>query len=858
MKKNFFFWFTAAVTIAALVFTGCSSPGGETPITPTLTGITVTPPSRSIGIGQTASSPLVAAPVPTTETLGSITWSSEDTSKVTVNAAGIISGVAITTSPVKVYATSVAYPSIKGYCEVTVTEHGVTPTAISVTPTTKSLTIGQTSTLTATQEPTDAADTIEWTSEDTDTVTVNKDTGVITAVAITASPVKVYATSKENPTISGYCEVTVTEGPLELKLTFIPKPGSTATQPTLPTKDADNIYTFDKLLDGDNAVTGNWASASGFEDVILVYPDRMLTGNFKLRARVKVTDATVNSSSKGLIVGAFAGAEGIGDFATGGGGTVTTGINLRSNGALRNYQSRESEKLAATGLNVTSVSNKEEEFIYEVIRDENGIITNTYISKTGDILTSYSSSSPISYSTAGVYIQADTPVYAGIALAAIAAKISQIELWDGDLDGDPVFYSGDSTAAPVPVTGISITVAGSKGTLTTSGTNPGTSANPAQYYVTETAAEGSLELLAEIIPAYADIPGAQFWLSEDHTNDSSISVNQTSGVVTIGSGTGVRSATILALSNDPIEAGYYLTITVTPSYVPVDPFDIVSTSVEMLEGNTLDISTDINLALVTDPEIVWTTSDSTTIVFVENGNEVDTVTGPTARIKGLLAGTATITATATTTDGSTPTVEVATEEFTVKSTAGALLHWKFESLPTGWSENADTAATSTSPATTNVAVLYEGLNLRADLRNQRMVTVSTTSGYSAGGTSGFSDACWNPRGGSYAAATLGPVKGPFTITINYASGSADAAGRYPRVSFNTDGATTSGSNGTVTDPFIAVDDSASGGSTDVGVYKTYVYSFTGRDVDDDGVQDDVYVHFGCNNNLRFYDIKVQF
>jgi len=755
MKKNIFFWFTAAVIIAALVFTGCSSPSGGTPA---LTGITVNPASRSIGVERTFT--LQAVAVPSTAALGEIEWESDDPSKVTVNAT----------------------------------------------------------------------------------------TGVITGVAVTDTPVKVYAKSKAKPGISGFSSITVTEGSDgsdELTMTFIAKAGSTVTTPTLPAKDADNTYTFEKLFDGDNAAAGNWASATGFDDVILVYPDRVLNGDFKLRARVKITDASANSASKGIIVGAFAGLEGEGDFETGNGGTVTTGINLRSNGALRNLQSRTGEKLAATALN-TTVANKEEEFIYEVIRDETGITTNTYISKNGEILSGYSTSSPIAYTNAGTYIQGDTPVYAGIALAAVAAKISQVELWDGDLDGDPVFYTGDSTAAPVPVTKIAITVADEKGAFGTTGN--GSAATPAEYYVKQTAAGGSLQLEAEITPSYADVPGAKFYTSQvaEHPKDSAISVNENTGVVTI---TGTGSKTIQAISNDEISASYYLTIYVTADYVPIEEFEIVSSAAAMLVGNTLDLSTDINFALVSEPTIVWTTSDATKIVFVEDDEEKNTATGSTAKIKGLQAGTnITITATATTTNGGTPTVEIATKAFAVTSAAGQLLHWKFDTLPTGWTE-----ATNFN-ANTNYG---DGLILNATNRTQ-MVRTGQSSG---GSPTGFTDGCLQP-GGAGIFATLGPVTGPFTVTVNYGGTGGGPHGDDRKIGLVF--SSTSG-NGVVTGtnaeavPAAPVEITglpAATATEGTGYPQTYVYTYTPNP--GEGMPNEIYVHFKCvNNGLRIFDIKVQ-
>ena len=776
MKKNKFLWIIAAVAIAAIGLGSCPEPGpGTTEVDPDiLTGILVEPATKVIGVGQTATySPLTASAIPDTAELGDIEWSSEDETKVTVGKdSGVITGVAITDTPVKVYAKSVGNPSISGYCEVTVNEEGVplesitvtpatkelyegqkfTPTltlepadaadtikwssedddyvtvdedtgeitavaatttavkvyatsvendeisgycevtvleapnltAITVSPSTLSLEVNQTSTLTAAKTPAEATDTIKWSSEDDTKVTVNEDTGEITAVAVTTTAVKVYATSVENPTISGFSSITVTEAPIvsniELKLAFIQGETFADTPPTLPAPDADNVYTFDEIIS-----SGNWATASGFVDVILVYPDLVLSGDFKFRARVQLTDtAALTSTSKGLIIGAFKGATGPGDFASGAGGTLTTGTNLRLSGALRNYQSRQSDNLAAVGVNVATIHDKYEEFIYEVIRTEAGILTTMYVSKNGDKLSQYSNDSPIGWSagnpTSPAHIQADTPVYAGVAIAAAGARISQIKLWDGDLDGAPVYYSGDSTAAPVDVSGITVTVKTAdkdKGIFVPpTGANPGSANNPANFYVTETAANGSLELEATLIPAYADIPGANFYLSTDHTNDSSISVNQTTGVVTItGTSTEIRSATIEAQSIDPILATYYLTITVTPDYVPVDEFAIIDGSDSIGVNGRTTFRTDIPIT-VTDPEIVWTKS-SNAIKFWDGEEESDTFTGSSVTVIGkTMTNSVTITATATTKDGDgNPTTKSATRTIAVTNPVSVLWEW---------------------------------------------------------------------------------------------------------------------------------------------------------------------------------------
>jgi uncharacterized protein YjdB len=685
MKKNTFLWITAAVVIAALVLGGCPSPtnddGSKEVNDPVLTGISVTPATRSLG--ESTSETLSASPIPATAKLGEITWSSDDTDKVTVNENGEILAVAKTTTPVKVWATSKAKPNIKGFCEVTVTER-IVPVSITVMPATKELNINETFTLTATQDPQGAADNIKWTSADTTKVTVNENTGEIRAVASTATAVRITATSVQTPAVSGYCDVTVAEAATKLVMNFVPGPSFSGTPPTLPAKNSDNVYIIDTLFPD-----GNFATAGGLVDTVIIYPDRVLTGDFKFRARIKITDFnSISSASKGLIVGAFKGAEGPGGFATGPHNTQITAINLRSNGAVRNIQSRSTDAMAATGLNVASIHDKSEEFIYEVIRTTAGIQTSMYVSKTGDKLPNYSNSSPLGWSggsgdsQAPTHIQATTPAYAGIALVAIKANISQIELWDGDLDGTPVFYTGNSTPEPVAVTSISLEVTGDddKGS---SITGEGTLASPATFSIrwsdVQNFTDESFTLVPKVQPAYADITTGKFYISGsvNHPNDQNVlTINEDTGVV---KGLGKGKATVQVISDDPIEATYFLTIRITDDYVPIDDFTITGGKTSLMETFAMRIGTDIGDD-ISDPLVTWTASPAGVVKFLDGEDEVDTLTDlPPDEIVTVIGKTATatvtITASATTEDNGVPTTKTATKTIAVKAYNTLIWEW---------------------------------------------------------------------------------------------------------------------------------------------------------------------------------------
>jgi hypothetical protein len=88
-------------------------------------------------------------------------------------------------------------------------------TSITVTPNTKSIGVNAEFQLTAVKNPPEATDTIEWVSSDPSKVTVTGD-GKIKGIAVTETPVTITAKSKENPSISGSCAVTVTNEQVSL------------------------------------------------------------------------------------------------------------------------------------------------------------------------------------------------------------------------------------------------------------------------------------------------------------------------------------------------------------------------------------------------------------------------------------------------------------------------------------------------------------------------------------------------------------------------------------------------------------------------------------------------------------------
>ncbi|MDR2095119.1 MAG: hypothetical protein LBP76_06325 [Treponema sp.] len=361
------------------------------------------------------------------------------------------------------------------------------------------------------------------------------------------------------------------------------------------------------------------------------------------------------------------------------------GIHFRTSGgsggtpyAVRSAVSKETEQASVAGLN--HAVGKEDEYIFEVVRTTDGYTTSLKVSKTGEEL----ATAAVPYADGRVVV-ADTPVFAGFALMAVEAEISQIKVWEDDFSGDPVFHSPDSTPRPVPVAAVKIGIQGENALPEGSGTAEAPQTLIKRLGDVQTA---GIQLKPVVSPAYADELGVDYYLaSSPFTNDSTITVNQTTGLVNVA---GPGTATIQMISRDTATPEAYLTIIVTPDYVPVGDFTVTAAKDSIVvDLEEITLSTDIP-ETVTDPVVVWTTSDSATVVFVEGESTPATVTGPSAKIKGLKAGSATITATATTTAGDgTKTAKTATKTIAVEEMGSNTIF--------SWSASEDTTFALSAP-----------------------------------------------------------------------------------------------------------------------------------------------------------------
>ncbi len=173
---------------------------------PKPTSITVKADPSEVEAGGTAQCSVTVEPAGADE---SVTWASGDEDIATVDAStGLVTTKKAGT--VKITATSVADPSVKGEVELTVKEKSkVKPTSITVTADPSEVEAGGTAQCNVTVEPAGADESVTWSSGDENIATVDASTGLVTTKK--AGKVKITATSKADPSVKGEVTVTVKE-----------------------------------------------------------------------------------------------------------------------------------------------------------------------------------------------------------------------------------------------------------------------------------------------------------------------------------------------------------------------------------------------------------------------------------------------------------------------------------------------------------------------------------------------------------------------------------------------------------------------------------------------------------------------
>jgi uncharacterized protein YjdB len=140
------------------------------------TGVTVAPKPLAVPLSGTMTVSATVAPAGATPT---VTWTSSNTSIATVDATGIVTGVALGTAYI---IAKTATGNFKDSTLCTVSKINVT--GVTVTPTTLSLTVGNTGQLTALTVPTNASNqNMIWSSSDATIASVSS-TGLVTGLAV--------------------------------------------------------------------------------------------------------------------------------------------------------------------------------------------------------------------------------------------------------------------------------------------------------------------------------------------------------------------------------------------------------------------------------------------------------------------------------------------------------------------------------------------------------------------------------------------------------------------------------------------------------------------------------------------------
>ncbi len=179
------------------------------PITPAVVGVTVSPGTLTLRIGESATLGVSVEAIGGAAT--TVTWVSSTPAVATVSNAGAVTAVAAGNTTVR--ATSTADASKSGAAQVTVLANAVR--SVTVSPQVLSLQVGQTATAVATVDrDAGVAGTVTWSSNNAAVATANSTSGLITAVA--QGTAIIAATSTVDATKSAALAVTVVPVPPNL------------------------------------------------------------------------------------------------------------------------------------------------------------------------------------------------------------------------------------------------------------------------------------------------------------------------------------------------------------------------------------------------------------------------------------------------------------------------------------------------------------------------------------------------------------------------------------------------------------------------------------------------------------------
>ena len=185
-----------------------------------VTGVSVSPTSASVTLG--GSTTLRAAVSPSDATNQHISWSSGNSNVATVNASGIVTGISAGNATITVTTQDGGFTASSA---ITVTSVNIPVTGVIVTPTSASVAVGGSTSLTADVSPADATNkNVSWSSGNTTIAAVNA-SGVVTGVAagnatITVTTADGDYTASSAITVTGGGSGTPCDNPVTISIPF--------------------------------------------------------------------------------------------------------------------------------------------------------------------------------------------------------------------------------------------------------------------------------------------------------------------------------------------------------------------------------------------------------------------------------------------------------------------------------------------------------------------------------------------------------------------------------------------------------------------------------------------------------------
>ena len=191
---------TVTITATSTTVTSIKATATVSVVKTDVTGLTVTPTSVTVTLGESAT--ITPTITPTNATNQTVNWTSSNLNIATVNSSGVISSVGVGTCTI----TATSADNSAKTATISVTVNAIAVSGVSVTPTSTSVVVGATTTLTPTVSPSTAAQTVTYTTSDKTIATVST-AGVVTGVAVGTATITVASTSDATKTAT--CVITV-------------------------------------------------------------------------------------------------------------------------------------------------------------------------------------------------------------------------------------------------------------------------------------------------------------------------------------------------------------------------------------------------------------------------------------------------------------------------------------------------------------------------------------------------------------------------------------------------------------------------------------------------------------------------